>query len=75
MTVICNTRRPESTLKKKTIYVFYHAVCESVAMGGSLTGHDGTNENFADLSTKVLYGGKRRFHVSNFLYDIYDDLG
>ena len=43
-------------------------------MGESLTGHVVTNENCAELATKVLYGGKRRFHVSNLLYNIYDDL-
>ena len=49
-------------------------VCESVAMGESLTVHVGTDKYCADLSTKVFYGLKGRFHVSNFLYDIYDDL-
>ena len=52
----------------------YHAVHDSVAMGKSLTGHVGNNKNCADLATKVLYGGKRKFRVSIFLYDIYDDL-
>ena len=74
MLVIHNTLRPESTLKNKRNSVFYHAVHDSVAMGWSLTGNVGTNKNCTDLATKVLYGGKRRFHVSNLLYDIYDDL-
>ena len=43
-------------------------------MGESLTGHVGTNKNCDDLATKVFYCVKRRFHVSNLLYDIYDDL-
>ena len=60
-----------SLLKKKGSYVFYHAICESVVMGESLTGNAGTNRNCADLATKVLYGGNSRFHVSNLLYDIY----
>ena len=42
-------------------------------MGESLTGQIVTNENCADLSTKVLYGGKRSLQLSNLLYDIYDD--
>ena len=42
-------------------------------MSESLTGHVSTNKNCADLSTKVFYGGKRSFRVSNLLYDIYDD--
>ena len=43
-------------------------------MGDSITGYVGTNKNCANLATKVLYGGKRSFHVSNLLYNIYDDL-
>ena len=75
MLVIQNTQHPEPTLKNKSNYIFYHTVRESVAMGESLTGHFGTNKNCADLATKVLYGGNRRFHVSNLLYDIYNDMG
>ena len=41
-------------------------------MGDSLTGNVGTDKNCADLSTKVLYGGKPKLHVSNLLYDLYD---
>ena len=74
MLVIHNTQRPESTLKNKSDYICYHDVCESVAMGESLTGNVGANENCADLATEVLYDGKRRFHVSNLLYEICDDL-
>ena len=74
MWVIYNTQRPESTLKNKSNYICYHTVNESVAMGEYLTGHVGTNTNCSDLSTKVLYGGKRSFHVSNLLYNIYSDL-
>ena len=33
MSVIHNTQRPESTLKKKSNCICYHAVRESVAMG------------------------------------------
>ena len=43
-------------------------------MSESLTGNVGTNKNCADLATKVLYIGKYRFHESNLLYEIYDDL-
>ena len=73
MSVIHNTQRPESMLKKKSNSICYHAVRESVAMGEALTGHIGTNENVGDLATKVLYGQKRRYMVSQLLYDIYDD--
>ena len=74
MLVIHNTQHIESTLEKKSNYIFYHAVCKSVAMGESLTGHVGTNNNYSDLATKILYGENRRFRVSNLLYNIYDDM-
>jgi hypothetical protein len=73
MSVIHNTQQPESTLKKKSNSIAYHAVRESVAMGESLTGHVGTNSNVADLATKVLVGKKRRGMVNKLLYNIYDD--
>ena len=73
MSVIHNTQRPESVLKKKSNSVSYHAVREAVAMGECLTGHISTNENPADLCTKVIYGGQKRDHlVGLMLYDIAD---
>ena len=71
--VIHNSSRPESVLRKKSNSICYHAVCESVAMGESLVGYIPSKENIADLLTKVLYGEKRRYLVSNILYDIHDD--
>jgi len=44
MSVIHNTQRPESMLKKKSNSICYHAICKSVAMGESLTGHIRTKE-------------------------------
>ena len=73
MSVIHNTQRPESMLKKKSNSICYQTVGESVAMGESLTGHIGTNENVGFLATKVLYGQKRRYMVPQLLYDIYDN--
>ena len=46
MSVIHNTLRPESTLKKKSNYIYYIYVFEYVVMGESLTGHVGTNKKF-----------------------------
>jgi hypothetical protein len=73
MSVIHNTQRPESMLKNKSNSICYHAVRESVAMGESLTAHIGTNENVGNLASKVLYGQKQRYMLSQLLYDIYDD--
>lgn len=57
MSVIHNTQRPESTLKKKSIAICYHFMRESVAMGESLTGHVRSEDNPADICTKVIGGG------------------
>ena len=70
MSVIHNTQRPDSTLKKKSNSIAYHAVRDSVAMGKLLTGHMATNSNVADLATKVLSGKKRwcmvnRLHIDD----------
>jgi len=72
MSVIHNTQRPESTLKKKSNSICYHLVRESVAMGESLTSHISTHDNLSDILTKVTFGAKRRKLVSKVLYDIYD---
>ena len=73
MSVIHNTQRPESTLKKKSNQICYHAVRESVAMGESLTGHISSKDNPADLATKTIPGGQKRSHlVSKLLFDIHD---
>ncbi|KAL7447662.1 hypothetical protein ACHAXS_000050 [Conticribra weissflogii] len=66
MSMINNTLKPESNA------VCYHTVRESVAMGESLTAHIDSNENPADLLTKVICGGKRRYIVNIILHDVYD---
>ena len=73
MLVIHNTQRPELMLKKISNSIYYHAICESVAMGETLTGHIGMSKNVGNIAMKVLYGQKRRYMVSQLLYDIYDD--
>jgi hypothetical protein len=71
MSVIHNTQRPESMLKKKSNSVCYHYCRESVAMNESVTGHVPTKQNMADLCTKVIPGGAQRdFLVTSILYDI-----
>ena len=69
MSVIHNTQRPESTLKKKSNQICFHAVRESVAMKESLTGHIPTGENMADLAPKILRNvPKREYLVGKLLY-------
>ena len=67
MSVINNTQRPESTLKKKSNSICYHTMKESVAMGESLTAHIPLEENPADLLTKVLTGWKNKYFVRGIL--------
>ena len=73
MSVIHNSSRPESVLRKKSYSFCYHAVHDSLAMGESLVEHIPCKENVADLVTKVLYGHKRRCLISNFLCDVHED--
>ena len=70
---ITNSTRPESTLKKKTNSICYHAIHESVAMGESLLTHVGTCDNLAGLLTKPTFGAKRQKLVSGLLYVVFDD--
>ena len=72
MLVIHNTSKPQSTLKKKYNAIAYHAICKSMAMGETLTGHTRSEVNPADLLTKIVTGNKHRHLVSLVLYDFYD---
>ena len=73
MSVINNTQKPESVLKKKSNSICYHAICGSVAMGESLTAHVTTSDNFADLAMKMITNKlKRRHLVCGLLMDVYD---
>ena len=70
--IIFNMPPPESTLKKKSNSICYHATSESFAMGKILTGQVPSKLNLADLMTKVLFGSLRKNLVGRILEDIYD---
>jgi hypothetical protein len=73
MSVVHNTQRPESTLKKKSNSICYHFVREAVAMGECRIAHISTHENVADIATKLIPGGQKRDHlVGKVLYDLTD---
>ena len=72
MSVIHNTSKPESGLKKNSNIICYHLVREAVAMKECFTAHVPTLKNWSHLLTKVLYRNNRRDLVSGVLYDIYD---
>jgi hypothetical protein len=71
--VVHNTHRPEYVLKKKSNSIFYHAVCESAAMGESIIGHVPSVYNPADICTKVVPCGQKRNHlICLLLHDLCD---
>ena len=73
MSVIHNTQHPESMFKKKSNSICYHAVREAVAMNECIAGHISTNDNPADLCTKIISAGQKRDHLVGLtLYDIAD---
>ena len=58
--VITNTSKSESVLKKKSNSIFYHFIREAVAMNECLTTHIPTLRIFSNMLTKVLYGKKKK---------------
>jgi hypothetical protein len=73
MSVVHNTQRPESVLKKKSNPICYHVVRESAAMGESIIVHVPSVDNPADICTKVVPGGQKRNHLIRLLlHDLCD---
>ena len=60
MSVVHNSSRPESTLKKKSNAIAYHFVRENIAAGTGRVGYENTDSNLADMLTKTQNGEKRR---------------
>ena len=74
MSVIHNTSKPESTLKKKSHSICYHFIREAAAMNEIRTGHVATEHNPADIGTKIIPAGRKRDHlVGLVLWDLADD--
>ena len=70
--VLANTSIPDLILKKKSQSIAYHFICEGVARDEWQTSYINTNENEADLLTKVLpYGEKQKIFVRRILHHIY----
>jgi hypothetical protein len=73
LSVVHNTQRPESILKKKSNSICYHAVCEYAAMVESTIGHVPSVDDPADICTKVVPGGHTRNHLIHLLlHDLCD---
>jgi len=62
-----NLWRPESTVKKKHLSISFHRTRESIASGMVEAHKIDSEENTADLLTKVLSGASTEYHVSNLL--------
>jgi hypothetical protein len=60
MSVVYITSSPKSMLKKKSNSIAYHAAREAIALGKILISHIKTDNNIADVMTKVLPGGERQ---------------
>lgn len=70
--VLANTTEPGSTLKKKAQSISYHYVREGVAKDEWRTTYVNTHDNYADLLTKLLPAGEKRWgFVRALLHYIY----
>jgi hypothetical protein len=73
MSVVHNTQRPDSVLKKTSNSICYHALREPAAMGESIIGHVPSADNTADIFTKVVPVGQKRNHLIRLLlHDLCD---
>ena len=73
ISVIHNTQRPESTLKKKSNSICYHVVGESLATGESIITHIPSVDNCAFSTTKFFSADQKKNNlVLKILYDIVD---
>ena len=66
--VVKNTTRPKSTLKKKHNAIAYHRVREAQAAGVVRIAHEDGETNLADVLTKSLPGPRLHELISYILY-------
>ena len=72
--VLANTTKPHSVLKKKSSSIAYHFVREGCAKNEWLTAYLNTNHNPSDMLTKSLAGGEKRTRfTSYFLHYVGDN--
>jgi hypothetical protein len=72
MSVIHNTQRPESTLKKSNS-ICWHFCRETVAKGECRTAHIRSADNPADLCTKLVPGGVKRDRLCSLIMYLYGE--
>jgi len=66
--VVKNTTRPESALKKKHNAVAYHKVRESIANGTIRLAKEDGKSNLADILTKLMPGPRLREMIQMVLW-------
>ena len=66
--VVTNSTRPESTLKRKHNSISYHKVRECIAAGSARVGKEDGQTNLADVLTKLMTGPKKRRLCSHIMY-------
>ena len=71
--VLVNSSKPHSSLKKKSSSIAFHFVREGVAKDEWRVAYINKNLNCADLGKKSLPSGKKRTrHTSFLLHYVYD---
>jgi hypothetical protein len=73
MSVIHDIQLPESVLEKKSNSICYHVAHEPAAMSECIMAHVSSENNPADMCTKVVPTGQTRYRLSRLL--IYDHAG
>ena len=71
--VLVNSTKPFSTLKKKSCSIAYHFVREGVSRDEWRVAYINTDDNVADILTKPLPGGTKRTKFTNMiLHHVYE---
>ena len=65
--VLSNTSKPHSSLKKKPSSIAFHFVWEGVAKDEWRTTYLNTAHNPADMCTKSLPGGEKRTRFTSYI--------
>ena len=65
--VLVNSSKPHSSLKKKSSSIAVHFVCEGAAKDERRVAYLNTNYNPAEMATKSLDGGKKRYRFTYYL--------
>jgi len=71
--VLVNTSKPHSTLKKKSSSIAYHFFREGTAKDEWRVSYINTHSNPSDMLTKSLPGGEKRTRFVSFILHYVDD--